>query len=175
MRSFPSKAFTASYQGRSNVLITDVIVGQAFDHQKMSDPPGVKRKYRAVWDTGATNSVITERVAQECGLKPISLANIETANGTRQCNVYLASILLPNTVGISSLTVTEATLNGDIEVLIGMDVIGSGDFAVTCSNGNTIFSFRYPSTDTIDFVKESNRKRARQKQRLQRNNRKHGK
>lgn len=35
-----------------------------------------------------------------------------------------------------------------------MDVIGLGDFAVTNHNQKTTWTFRLPSCDEIDFVKE---------------------
>jgi uncharacterized protein YchJ len=49
--------------------------------------------------------------------------------------------------------VTEGTISGG-DVLIGMDIITRGDFAVTNSDGRTTFSYRWPSTKRIDFVKE---------------------
>ena len=41
------------------------------------------------------------------------------------------------------------------DVLIGMDVITSGDFAVSNHNGKTVFSFRVPSVETTDYVKKA--------------------
>ena len=43
-----------------------------------------------------------------------------------------------------------------VDVIIGMDVIGAGDFAVTHQNGKTTFSFCCPSRKEIDFVNEVN-------------------
>ena len=40
-------------------------------------------------------------------------------------------------------------------MLIGMDIISRGDFAVTHPNGNTKFTFSMPSTDDIDYFRES--------------------
>ena len=40
------------------------------------------------------------------------------------------------------------------DILIGMDIIGVGDFAVTNRDGKTKFSFRLPSRADIDFVVE---------------------
>jgi hypothetical protein len=39
-------------------------------------------------------------------------------------------------------------------MLIGMDVINYGDFAISNYNGKTTFSFRMPSLMKIDFCKE---------------------
>jgi preprotein translocase subunit SecA len=40
-------------------------------------------------------------------------------------------------------------------MLIGMDIIGLGDFVVTNFNGKTMFSFRMPSMASMDFCKNS--------------------
>jgi len=50
--------------------------------------------------------------------------------------------------------VTEGIVVGDAEALIGMDIIGKGDFAVTNKDGKTTFTFRIPSIECIDFVKQ---------------------
>ena len=42
----------------------------------------------------------------------------------------------------------------DADVLVGMDIINQGDFAVTNPDGRTKFSFRVPSIADIDFVAE---------------------
>jgi len=41
-----------------------------------------------------------------------------------------------------------------------MDVITKGDFVITNFNGNTVFSFRVPSCECIDYVEQINRQRA---------------
>ena len=38
------------------------------------------------------------------------------------------------------------------DVLIGMDVINCGDFAISNLDGKTSFSFRMPSLERIDFA-----------------------
>ena len=42
----------------------------------------------------------------------------------------------------------------EYDVVIGMDVIGKGDLAVTNLNDRTTFTFRIPSEEVIDFSKE---------------------
>ena len=39
------------------------------------------------------------------------------------------------------------------DIIIGMDIINRGDFAVSNKNGATAFSFRIPSVEDFDFVK----------------------
>ena len=148
------RSFVAYRKGITNVLATKVRIGEAFNPQP-SIPPPLLIEYTAIWDTGATHTVITQKVVDECELKPIGMAKVHTANGERNCHVYLVSIHLPNDVGITSLRVTEGVLSGDAEVLVGMDIINLGDFAITNKDGKTTFSFRIPSMTVIDFVKLS--------------------
>jgi hypothetical protein len=106
----------------------------------------------AIWDTGATASVITEKVVFECGLKQISIQEVHTASEKYLAEVYLISLALPNNVGFFSVRVTKGKLGGEFDVLVGMDVITQGDFAVTNHGGRTFFSFRCPSIEQIDFT-----------------------
>ena len=60
-------------------------------------------------------------------------------------------MVLPNNVGISALRVTRGKITGTADVLIGMDVITSGDFTLSNFQGATWFSFRIPSVAGIDL------------------------
>lgn len=147
-----SHAFTSTYEGLASVLLSDVMVAPAFDHAKVETRP-LFHPYRAIWDTGATSSVITQKVVQECGLQPTGMTNVSTASGDTTSSVYLVNFGLRNNVGVSGVRVVEGILSGDVDVLIGMDIIKLGDFAVTNHNGITAFTFRIPSLQKIDFVK----------------------
>ncbi len=149
-------AFSSRYNGLSNVLINKVYISKAFAHTSSQiQRPSDAKEYNALWDTGATGSVITRKVVDECGLKPIGRANIHHAKGTSTTLVYLVSVFLPNNVCFSSLRVTEGDLAGDVSVLIGMDIIGMGDFAITNKDGKTEFTFRMPSVERIDFTEQT--------------------
>jgi hypothetical protein len=48
----------------------------------------------------------------------------------------------------------EIETQSDFDIIIGMNIIRLGDFALFNGLGNTVMSFRLPSSDTpIDFVK----------------------
>ena len=145
--------FTQSYQGIVHVLISDVLICQAFDPSTTSTYPPAKQ-FKAIWDTGATGTVITKKVVDECGLSPINITKIQHCGGVSESNVYLINIILPNGVGVQQVQVTEADLGDNADVLIGMNIITMGDFAITNKNGKTMFSFRYPSLEHIDFGKQ---------------------
>ena len=145
-----SYAFTKRYSTRVNPLTTAVTVSIGFDPKTTKSFPAPKQ-FVAIWDTGATNSVITKKVVRACGLKPIGMTQGAHAGGVSNRGVFLVNIGLPSRRGFAHVRVTEGDMVGDADVLIGMDIIGEGDFAVTHKDGKTTFSFRVPSIKTIDF------------------------
>lgn len=91
------------------------------------------------------------------------MREVRHAGGKSDANTYLVNISLPSKVMVGQVRVTEVALIPDDntsndkqpQLLIGMDIIGMGDFAVTNSNGKTAMSFRIPSVKEIDFVPET--------------------
>jgi len=117
--------------------------------------PNTKKvlKTQAIWDTGATSSVVTEAVVKALGLVPTGMCMVSTANGNVNQYKYIVDIQLPNNVVFRGLTVTGVPgLSGGCEVLIGMDIISMGDLSITNHNGTTCMSFRLPSSHEIDYV-----------------------
>lgn len=152
------KSFTTSYKKISRVLSNEVIITKAIspsNSKRLYLKDYDHKRYNSIWDTGATGSVITEKVAQEFDLKPLGMVEVHTASGPEMANVYLVNIWLPGKVVFYNLAVTEGKLTRQFEVLIGMDIISEGDFAVTNYNGRTVFTFRFPSVGCMDFVKYS--------------------
>jgi len=149
------RSFTLEHAGLASAIISDVRISSAGEvNPQIHD-------FKAIWDTGATNSCITQKAAQEIGLIATGMIKMGTAGGSRECPTYYVDLFLPNLVRIPSITVNEVSdlthdQNDRIEVLIGMDVIMHGDCAITNKGGKTVFTFRIPSITSIDFVKESN-------------------
>lgn len=154
-------AFTVGWNGRASALVSEVGVSLPFDPATNLGLQPPILNYQAIWDTGATSSVVTKDVADKLGLKPISKTEVHGVGGVKIENVYLVNIYLPNKVALPHVRVTEcARLAGDgFGVLIGMDIIGAGDFAVTNVEEKTVMTFRVPSIKKIDFVQEANRDR----------------
>lgn len=147
------QSFTVEFTGIVNMLNTECGVCKSFNPIiEKSEHPKVE-KFIALWDTGASGSVITKNVVDKLGLIPTGFGKVYHANGESIVNTYLINILLPNQVGVHSLRVTEGILNGS-DVLIGMDIIARGDFAISNSNGITKFTFQIPATHEHDYVKE---------------------
>lgn len=153
----PVTAFTTKLSALSPVFQSTIQVSEAFNPQS-GNPRPVAQPYIATWDTGATNTVITSKVATELGLKPsgkVKVRGVGPAGVTQEhdSNTYLVNIFLPNNVGLAGVRVSENAVDG-CDVLIGMDVITTGDLAITNHNGKTTFSFRVPPCEEIDFVAE---------------------
>jgi gag-polyprotein putative aspartyl protease len=151
----PQLSFTVkSTAGILRVLQTTCGVAEAFDPAATSaDKRPQFHNFQAIWDTGATGSVITQKVVDTCALKPVSMTEVHSIQGKEDSEVYLVNIVLPNGVGCRQIRVTKGRIiNAD--VLIGMDIITLGDFAITNQGGRTVFTFCVPSQRSLDFVEE---------------------
>ena len=143
-------SFTMVYPGLARVLLTSAEIAPAFDPKTDRATWPETKSFSAIWDTGATNTVITQDVVDKCGIKATGMAEVSGVNGLHFTETYLVNIQLPNNTGFSSIKVTKGRFEGG-QILIGMDIISRGDFAVTHSGGKTMFSFQYPSVARIDF------------------------
>jgi Aspartyl protease len=145
---------------RRRAIITPVQVCMACDLNATPRPhwPAFS-DYTCLWDTGATNCVISQKVVDECGFKPTGIEKVIGVHGEQLAETFLVNIILPNEIAFSNWRVTKG-LCGGADVIIGMDLISLGDFTITNRNGATVFSFRYPSEHTVDYVKEETIRRA---------------
>lgn len=150
-----NRALTQKWGGVVNVLPSPIGISEAFEPHE-GDPmvavPQVKQ-YQAIWDTGATASVISSNVVRDLGLKPIGVTRVHTANGTADQPSYMVNFFLPNRVIFGLLRVTEAPLVGS-DALLGMDIISKGDLCISNFDGKTVLTFRFPSCGSFDFVSE---------------------
>jgi hypothetical protein len=157
--------FFVNYGKLVREIKTSVKIGQ----------PGVplavpcQQELTAVWDTGATGTSISRELAGHLGLTQIGWIDIEGVTGKAQCCTYLISLFLPNMIAIPELEIADCIGNIGCDVLIGMDVICMGDFAVCNKNGKTTFSFRVPSIAQINFTDKNDRNYTREYIKLGRN------
>jgi hypothetical protein len=144
------QVFSVEYDTIANVIVSQCHIAPPFDPSKIN-PGNVKHyPFTAIWDTGATNTVITKKVADTVQLAPTGVTTARGVGGERIANSYLINIALPNEVGLTAIPVTEGILGETGDVLIGMDIISHGDFVIT-NNQKTVMSFRMPSHKTIKF------------------------
>lgn len=151
-------AFTIKFSGRVLRIVTDIDVAPVFDATLAPVPPGLFTRARALWDTGATNSHLTQSFANAMGLVPTGMATVNHAGGRSQVRTFLVNFALPNKVLVPGVAVAECDDGaGQFGVIIGMDIMGIGDLSISNVNGATMMSFRIPSVAGIDYVIETNR------------------
>ena len=138
---------TRSYKGVCNCIVTEVEITNNLNGKTIST--------LAIWDTGATGSVVTEKAAADLGLVEVSKEPVNTAGGLIETSIYYCDITLLGSCKIKvKRRVSECkklSASEEVGMLIGMDIITLGDFAITNLNGKTVMSFRFPSLGRIDF------------------------
>lgn len=145
----PVRTLTTEYAGIPQMITSPIEITPAFLPGVGVDAlPHISRV--GIWDTGATNSVITQDIIDTLHLRPVGMKRISTSGGIYDRYVYLISVTLESHAHFPVLEAVEGHILGS-DVLIGMDVITQGDFAITNQGGMTTFSFRVPSLTTIDF------------------------
>ncbi|HVI69752.1 MAG TPA: retropepsin-like aspartic protease [Magnetospirillaceae bacterium] len=148
-RAFTSKADGIITEIRTQTGVFLVPTGQTVITKDIE-------QFEAIWDTGASNTAVSSKVINQLGSKLITFRPVNTGNGLVNAPVHLLNIMLPNNVIVPNVRVTELQNLNSCHVLIGMDIISQGDFAITHASGKACFSFRMPSHKPIDFVPESN-------------------
>ena len=142
-----SNALTLKYKGISRVIFSPVTIISPEDSNK-------KMEITGIWDTGATGTVITQKVIDTLGLKPTGVATVSTASQSNiQVNTFIINMFLKSQVNINAINVTVGQIADGIDCLIGMDIINLGDFSITNKDGVTCMSFRIPSLEEVDYVK----------------------
>lgn len=153
MYKSPHHAFCTEYPGIVKELKTEAVVINPITNQE--------KKYIAVWDTGATNSVISPKVFSELNLVKIDEVLVHGVNSHETRPITGISIGLPNKVRVDECRVSVCDVAG-CDLLIGMDIISIGDFAISNGDGKTTFSFAFPpfenKTDLLDKANNVNRR-----------------
>lgn len=153
----PHQAFKIEYDRIARELRTGVYVSV----EKFT--PAIKPNMiqcSAIWDTGATSTVISPAMVGRLGLhgQEIDQVTVRGVNSSSKHYAYLLrSLLLPNNVVIQNINVIESEVH-NADMLIGMDLITNGDFTISHHGKKTTFCFSMPPHENIiDLVERSNR------------------
>jgi len=109
-------AFRISYPRITNRLITECAI--ALPNSTNPEPSKVFHPFGALWDTGATNSVITKKVVETLRISPTGIAPTYGVHGRSEVNTYIVDIGLLNRICIQDVVVSEGLLMADFDVLI---------------------------------------------------------
>lgn len=147
--STPVFAFTADYEQIVSAVFTTVGVFSAID---VTPAENQISNTKALWDTGATHSCISNRLARQLRLATVDYAHVATASGIEHVPTYLIHLHFPNGLQFLNWEVIQFQYtDDDCDLIIGMDIITQGDFSITNFGGRTLFSFRIPSQDSVDY------------------------
>lgn len=138
--------FSQRYKGIVNAIYSEVYISDSY---KTAIQPVEERRpeitCNGLWDTGATCTVITQKVVDALQLPVIAKTPIIGVGGTFTATMHVIDVWLPNRIVIPELKVTKGILGANFDILLGMDIITKGDFSISNLNGKTVFSYRVAS------------------------------
>lgn len=109
----------------------------------------------AEWDTGATYCAISTEFVEKFDLIPNKRHEVKSTYSSDIVNAHTLNLIL-NHSDLFPIEASESPIlkKTGVDLLIGMEVIHRGDFAISTYEGITCFSFRAPSHGLIDFKDE---------------------
>lgn len=138
---------TKDYEGLVEAVATECVVFSP-DHAEGEQPKAFVANM-AVWDTGATNTIITPEIVEKLGLKPAMTGGLSGIGGDVESGIYKINLGLPGGILVYDVPAFVSDQLDDYEMLIGMDVILLGDFCLSNKDDRTVFSFRIPTKEHI--------------------------
>lgn len=105
----------------------------------------------AMIDTGATMSAIDSALVRQLGLIPFDKASIFNFSGIYQASMHIATIVL-NTIKLEMWPLASGELPAGTGLIIGMDILGKGEFAYTWNNGHALFTLSIPDDLKSPFI-----------------------
>jgi hypothetical protein len=143
-------AITRRFQEKVDCIVTECYVYAATNLTRGDSVKRVKIM-RSLWDTGASVSLISARVAKVLGLTSIGKSGVSGYNeGIDVKDTFLIHLGLPTGDIVTNIMAMEFE-SDEYDVVIGMDVICNGDLAIINKDDKTTFSFRIPSEQEIAF------------------------
>lgn len=110
-------------------VITDIYIFKTSDDIKI---------YKALWDTGATETLISSKIITELNLEKTEEVEVLTINGTINTKRYGCGLLLENHSKSINIQPAEFSNRKEFDVIIGMDIIQYGLFIL--NKGNLSFT-----------------------------------
>lgn len=81
---------------------------------------------KGIIDTGATSSMIAQKIAADLELIPHGQTGISGVHGTERANLYRVDLILGQGFILPNIEVSEAGNDAGFDFLIGMDIISHG-------------------------------------------------
>ena len=126
------------YDSLVNVIQTDSIIMPSIDEITKSGQLKYTQVSSMVWDTGATNTLISSQVVDALELVPLEESLVEGVGGIVKSLVYEISLYLANDIVFKNVKALCSDI-GDYDLVVGMDIIAQGDFVVSNNQGKICF------------------------------------
>ena len=110
-------AFTINYGQIVDSVVTECIVSNVDAEGDSKQNNGVR--CLAIWDSGATSSIITRNIIDKLNLQPVGVCQVAGIHGTEYEYTYYVDLMVPGEMTFNTLEVTEGELE-DVDILIGM-------------------------------------------------------
>ncbi|MCL2793106.1 MAG: retropepsin-like domain-containing protein [Spirochaetaceae bacterium] len=108
----------------------------------------------AIWDTGASMSVVTPEIKDKLKLTPIDKKTIAGVHSTQVVDIVFITLELPNNVIKKNIEAAVCNIPSNAGMILGMDIISLGDFALSHGSDQTFLSFAVPPfQEKTDFSK----------------------
>lgn len=144
-----SKFIHVSLGNNASEISCDVDIAHA---QDIKNENGIK--CTGIWDTGSEGCLISETLATKLKLTQIGIKRVIGVNIERISPEYVLNIFLPNGASFEVISALVGENIAEDEILLGMNIINKGDFAITNANQSTSMSYRTPSVVRINFENE---------------------
>lgn len=145
-------AFTGYFPVFRDRIVCPLYIGSPDE----GNPVGLKVK--SVWDTGASVSIVSNRVAD--------MLNLHKGSPRRMCSAFGSEVSCPRSEAKVKIVLGSQSIHLDVlvaelphsdidcDILLGLDFITLGDFAFTHDGRQLLMSFTYPPIDApIDYSK----------------------
>lgn len=133
--------YSKTFDERAEMIITPIEISKVGGFERLET--------KALWDTGSNVSCITSEIAGMLGLQPASTGavfHIGNEEGKKLRRTYIVDFILHKNIFYKSITAVEISdkdgIFGEYGVVIGMDIIKTGNFTVENIGEKTKMTFR---------------------------------
>jgi hypothetical protein len=126
---------TVTHKGLAKKIISHAII--------TSLDSGKSVKIAAMWDTGATMSLVNDKIIKDLQLKEICITKVKHVAGTETFPVYTAAIEIQGGMIINEHRLVSFPSIHAFDMIIGMDIITLGRFCIENNDGNSVFTFTH--------------------------------
>lgn len=119
--------------------------GKALESYVAVGGEGSMMAVNALWDTGSTESLISEKIVKM--IEPIlkNKSKYVTRDVVIECETYAVSLSLSDEITFRDVLMKKADLSDkNVDIIIGMDIISRGDFEIRNYNNLVEFAFKIP-------------------------------